>query len=114
LFENNDPHWQLVAIFGKTRCLKQQGLYDQAMGFLENWQAYSFPDSSLSEIHYQQVLCTYLGGHFENKKRDQHRETGYRNRGDQHSHTDPAQEHDAFLRWQDIRRTHFSHTVNLV
>jgi len=27
---------------------------------------------------------------------------------------DPASEHEAFLRWQEIRRTHFSHTVNLV
>src|SRR5882757_2039248 len=66
LFESTDVQQQLTAIFGKTRCLKQQGLYDQAMTFLENWQSYPFPDSSLSEIHYQQVLCTYLGGHFEN------------------------------------------------
>jgi TM2 domain-containing membrane protein YozV len=66
LFEAGNPSEQLIAIFGKTRCLKQQGLYDQAMTFLENWQAYPFPDSSLSEIHYQQILCTYLGGHFEN------------------------------------------------
>jgi hypothetical protein len=27
---------------------------------------------------------------------------------------DPDREHDAFVRWQDIRRTHFGHTVNLV
>jgi hypothetical protein len=27
---------------------------------------------------------------------------------------DPDREHDAFVRWQHIRRTHFSHTVNLV
>ena len=27
---------------------------------------------------------------------------------------EPTREHEAFLRWQDIRRTHFSHTVNLV
>jgi len=66
LFENNDPNAQLVAIFGKTRCQKQEGRYDQAMTFLENWQAYPFPDSSLAEIHYQQALRTYLGGHFEN------------------------------------------------
>jgi TM2 domain-containing membrane protein YozV len=66
LFESHDEAAQLAAIFGKTRCLKQQGLYDQAMSFLENWQAYPFPDSSLAEIHYQQALCTYLGGHFEN------------------------------------------------
>ena len=66
LFESTDVHQQLTAVFGKTRCLKQQGLYDQAMTFLQNWQAYAFPDSNLAEIHYQQVLCTYLGGHFEN------------------------------------------------
>jgi TM2 domain-containing membrane protein YozV len=66
LFESSEPRQQLVAIFGKTRCLKQQGLYDQAMTFLQNWQVYAFPDSNLAEIHYQQALCTYLGGHFEN------------------------------------------------
>ena len=66
LFESSEPSRQLIAIFGKTRCLKQEGRYDQAMTFLENWQAYPFPDSSLAEIHYQQALCTYLGGHFEN------------------------------------------------
>lgn len=27
---------------------------------------------------------------------------------------DSAREHEAFLRWQDVRRTHFTHTVNLV
>jgi TM2 domain-containing membrane protein YozV len=66
LFESSDARQQLIAVLGKTRCLKQQGLYDQAMTFLQNWQGYAFPDSSLAEIHYQQVLCAYLGGHFEN------------------------------------------------
>lgn len=28
--------------------------------------------------------------------------------------TDPAREHEAFLRWQDIRRTQLGHAVNLV
>lgn len=28
--------------------------------------------------------------------------------------SDPAREHEAFLRWQDIRRTQFTYTVNLV
>lgn len=66
LFENDNKEQQLTAVLGKTECLKQQGLFDQAVIFLEGWQAYPFPDSSLARIHYQQILCTYLGGHFEN------------------------------------------------
>ena len=65
LFENTDPVLQWEAVLGKTRCLKKEGLYDQARTFLAAWQSYPFPDSGLAEIHYQQVLCTYLGGHFE-------------------------------------------------
>ena len=65
LFENTDRQQQLEAVLGKTRCLKMQGSYDQARTFLESWQSISFSDSGLTEIHYQQVLCTYLGGHFE-------------------------------------------------
>src|SRR6202012_5753894 len=34
--------------------------------FLNNWQSYPFPDSDQVRIHSQQVLCSYLGGHFEN------------------------------------------------
>jgi len=65
LFENTDRGQQLEAVLGKTRCLKMLGSYDQARTFLESWQGLPFPDSGLTEIHYQQVLCTYLGGHFE-------------------------------------------------
>ncbi|HEY4063334.1 MAG TPA: hypothetical protein VGM30_15615 [Puia sp.] len=65
LFENNDPHQQVAAIQGKTECLKQEGLFDPAVSFLENWQAFPFPDSDRAGIHYQLILCTYLGGHFE-------------------------------------------------
>jgi TM2 domain-containing membrane protein YozV len=66
LFGNNDPRQQMAAILGKTQCLKQQGLYDPAVSFLEAWQAARFPDSDLVKIQYQLILCTYLGAHFEN------------------------------------------------
>jgi TM2 domain-containing membrane protein YozV len=66
LFCNPDPSLRMTAIMGKTQCLKQQGLFDPAVSFLESWQAASLPDSSLSRIQYQLILCTYLGGHFEN------------------------------------------------
>ena len=66
LFDHPERQEQYAAVTGKLQCLKKQALYDQAVTFLEAWQAYPFPDSSLAAIHYQQVLCTYLGGHFEN------------------------------------------------
>ncbi len=66
LFESTDPQLQLTAVLGKTECLKQQAAFDAAVAFLEGWQAYPFPDSALARVHSQQVLCTYLGGHFEN------------------------------------------------
>jgi TM2 domain-containing membrane protein YozV len=66
LFDNADPKEQLLAVLGKTQCLKQEGAFDQALTFLNNWQSYPFPDSDLVRIHAQQVLCSYLGGHFEN------------------------------------------------
>jgi hypothetical protein len=66
LFENNDPQQQITAVTGKTECLKMQGLFDPAVTFLETWQAFSFPDTDLARLHYQLVLCNYLGGHFEN------------------------------------------------
>jgi TM2 domain-containing membrane protein YozV len=65
LFENKDPQQQVVAIMGKTQCLKQEGLFDPAVSFLESWQAFPFPDSDRVRIHYEVILCTYLGGHFE-------------------------------------------------
>jgi TM2 domain-containing membrane protein YozV len=65
LFENNDPRQQVAAVIGKAQCLKQEGLFDPAVSFLENWQAFPFPDSDRVRIHYQLILCTYLGGHFE-------------------------------------------------
>jgi TM2 domain-containing membrane protein YozV len=66
LFDNNNPQYQMTAVMGKTQCLKQQGLFDPAVTFLEGWQSFPFPDSDLVRIHHQLVLCTYLGGHFEN------------------------------------------------
>jgi TM2 domain-containing membrane protein YozV len=66
LFENKDPRQQVAAILGYTQSLKQEGLFDPAVSFLESWQAFPFPDSDRVRIHYQLILCSYLGGHFEN------------------------------------------------
>ncbi len=66
LFDSQDSTELLTAVLGKTQCLKQQKNYDQAYAFLETWLAYPFPDSGQVRIHSQQILCAYLGGHFEN------------------------------------------------
>jgi len=55
-----------TAIIGKVRCLKRQQLFDQAVTFLNGWQSYPFSNSGRRELQSQQILCTYLGGHFEN------------------------------------------------
>jgi len=66
LFEHDDRQAQLPAIFGKVRCLKKQQLYDQVVSFLDAYLTFPFSDSGLAQIQYEQALCTYLGGHFEN------------------------------------------------
>jgi TM2 domain-containing membrane protein YozV len=65
LFGCKDRRQLLAAVLGKTECLKEEGQFDPAVTFLEGWQAFPFPDSGLVRIHSQQILCTYLGGHFE-------------------------------------------------
>jgi TM2 domain-containing membrane protein YozV len=66
LFGGGDPADLFYAVVRKTQCLKQQQLFDQAVSFLNGWQSYSFPDSGQARIHYEQIICNYLGGHFEN------------------------------------------------
>ena len=66
LFENCTSAEQYQAVIGKTACLKKEHLYEKALNFLNNWQSYPFPDSCKLRLHSQQILCSYLGGHFEN------------------------------------------------
>jgi TM2 domain-containing membrane protein YozV len=66
LFGGGDAGELFHAVIRKTQCLKKQLLYDQTVTFLNAWQSYPFPDSAKALIHYEQVLCTFLGGRFEN------------------------------------------------
>lgn len=66
LFASNQSADMLYwAISGKTQCLKQQGLYASAVTFLNEHVQNSLPDSLLLNLRYEQVLCAYLNGQFE-------------------------------------------------
>jgi TM2 domain-containing membrane protein YozV len=54
------------SVIGKIQCLKRQGFYEQAEGFINTWLPFPFADTCQIRLQTQQVLCSYLGGHFEN------------------------------------------------
>ncbi len=66
LFGSTEPDAVFAASVGKARCLKQQGLYAPAVTFLNGQLQSNLPDSLLYQLRYEQVLCAYLAGQFEN------------------------------------------------
>lgn len=66
LFTATDPSAQFPAAIGKARCLKQQGLYALAVTFLNGQIQTDYPDSLRYQLRYEQILCAYLAGQFEN------------------------------------------------
>ncbi|ADB41280.1 tetratricopeptide repeat protein [Spirosoma linguale] len=66
LYTAESPDLQFGASIGKARCLKQQGLYAQAVTFLNGQVQPSYPDSLLYPLRREQILCAYLAGQFEN------------------------------------------------
>jgi TM2 domain-containing membrane protein YozV len=66
LFNNESPQINFRAALGKTQCLKQQSLFANAATFLNGQLAASYPDSLLFRLRYEQILCAYLAGQFEN------------------------------------------------
>ncbi|GAB3036512.1 hypothetical protein [Spirosoma pulveris] len=66
LFGAESAELQVGAAMGKARCLKQQGLYAQAVTFLNGQIQPGYPDSLLYSLRREQILCAYLAGQFEN------------------------------------------------
>ncbi|MBE7173821.1 MAG: hypothetical protein INR73_24825 [Williamsia sp.] len=66
LFEDNNPETALHAITQKIQCLKQQGLFTQAVNFIRTNLHENLPDSTGYRLYYEQTLCTYLAGNYEN------------------------------------------------
>jgi hypothetical protein len=54
------------SVVGKIQCLKRQALYEQALNFINAWLPFPFADTGRIVMQGQQILCSYLGGHFEN------------------------------------------------
>ena len=54
------------AINQKIQCLKQQGQFAQAIQFIRANLHENGPDSLEYRLYYEQALCTYLAGNFEN------------------------------------------------
>ncbi|RYC68354.1 tetratricopeptide repeat protein [Spirosoma sordidisoli] len=66
IFMSSDPGEQFTAALGKVQCLKQQGLYAASVPFLNSQLQLLYPDSLLYRLRYEQILCAYLAGQFEN------------------------------------------------
>ncbi len=66
LFNNASPQINFQAALGKTQCLKQQSLFANAVTFLSGQLAAAYPDSLSYRLRYEQILCAYLAGQFEN------------------------------------------------
>lgn len=66
LFEGGNAANNLYAIHQKIQCLKQQGLFAQATAFIRANLQENVPDSTGYSLYYEQTLCTYLAGNYEN------------------------------------------------
>ncbi|WP_266364542.1 hypothetical protein [Tellurirhabdus rosea] len=66
LFRNEGVENRYRAARGKTQCLKQQSLFAPAIQFLNGQLTADYPDSLRFRLRYEQLLCTYLAGQYEN------------------------------------------------
>lgn len=66
LFSAEDTSQVRHAVFGKLQCLKQQGLFKEAVRFINASRTDNLPDHLNYKLYYEQMLCAYLGGNFEN------------------------------------------------
>ena len=66
LFDGSSAQAAQYAINQKIQCLKQQGLFTQAINFIRSNIKEGLPDSTGYRLYYEQSLCTYLAGNFEN------------------------------------------------
>ena len=57
--------WQ-HAVMGKLNCLKKQELYAEANTFVTSYFSLNLPDSVQTNLLYEQAVCSYLAGNFEN------------------------------------------------
>ena len=68
LYEEESSYIRVEAINGKLNCLKEQQLFNEALDFVTTCVAMNISDSLRPELIYQQILCSYLSGKFENVK----------------------------------------------
>lgn len=66
LYNNYNIEWDCKALTGKLQCLKKQQQYQVAADFIMRNNDNKFPDSIRSQFLYQQALCLYLAGNFDN------------------------------------------------
>ncbi|WP_229365871.1 hypothetical protein [Fibrisoma montanum] len=68
LFENTDTASTYKALLGKVVSLKKLGRYGAAVTFINSQYLNGYPDSVRYQLRYQQILCSYLAGQFENTR----------------------------------------------
>ena len=66
LFNNSAAQENQHAINQKIQCLKQERQFTQAINFIRANLHENMPDSTSYRLYYEQTLCTYLAGNFEN------------------------------------------------
>lgn len=66
LFSDSNAEQTLYAVKQKIQCLKQQRLFTQAITFIQASRNERLPDSVNYRLYYEQTLCAYLAGNFEN------------------------------------------------
>ena len=68
LFESTDTAAIHKAVLGKVLSLKQLGRYSTAVTFINSQFSNGYPESVRYQLRYQQILCAYLAGQFENTR----------------------------------------------
>lgn len=66
LFSNSDAEQTMHAVQQKIQCLKQQRQFAQAIRFIQSNRNERLPDSVNYQLYYEQILCAYLAGDYEN------------------------------------------------
>lgn len=66
LFETEDDTVRFLAITQKLQCLKQQNKFTEAIDFINENYSIRYTTQNRCLMKYEQMLCSYLAGRFEN------------------------------------------------
>ena len=70
LFEEADPQLCVLAVKGKINCLKAQHKFTETLDFINRSRTLDIPDSFRQHLAYDELIASYLSGHFVNAIED--------------------------------------------